>query len=699
MSELTALARLLVATVFAVAAIGKWLSTDSTPRLLATYELDSRLAPAVTLLPLLDALIAVGLVFDGTSRAAGALAFACLVVFSWLIQRSLRRGHQGDCQCFGRLHSSTISRRSLIRNGVLAVGASWITVGPHERFVPALIHTAHLFGGHLVAAAMVLAILVLVLRRQLTSTGSPERASTMFRPGLDWVDRADGINSFATLDGRSLSLQALPTSGVDSILIFVDPDCRPCQTAMPIVRRWWHQLTLTVLVVVAGQPTDEVRDFYAGIPADHVVIDTGAVLASTYHVQGTPSAVLLSSGGTIAPAVVTGPMAIEVLLRHSAAPSLVTRHLPSWLVPSARARARTLAAVRTGADDLRSAMSRRQVFAAAGVGTILTLAVSTADDSLATASNVPTTKCPSCGTCVDCDWNTSTPDALTCHPCHEPCSNAKLCSSYAYQNSNYVTLVKYLHTNGFVQRGEPTASGLTKNGTQSYLALITKFQGTSAKHPSAILLYQLTTTESAAVLLLDAEGLIATVVTVNANGQLVAGTVPPPPSAAPSASVPGTNEPATMDLVTASVASCEDVCGQAWKLIVTGFQALAATSGIGLVVLLAAYALPAFGSQGSSDANALKVISSITSASSITNLVFRVAKSQGVGALKNFDQGIICKPICSIKLKACCDYSGACFDSDARCESLCPGGLAHPMAHCDVYINGKKVSTLIPGAV
>jgi hypothetical protein len=30
------------------------------------------------------------------------------------------------------------------------------------------------------------------------------------------------------------------------------------------------------------------------------------------------------------------------------------------------------------------------------------------------------------------------------------------------------------------------------------------------------------------------------------------------------------------------------------------------------------------------------------------------------------------------------------------CESHCPGSLKHPMAHCDVYINGHKVSTIVP---
>ncbi len=52
--------------------------------------------------------------------------------------------------------------------------------------------------------------------------------------------------------------------------------------------------------------------------------------------------------------------------------------------------------------------------------------------------------------------------------------------------------------------------------------------------------------------------------------------------------------------------------------------------------------------------------------------------------------------VCKLKLTACCNYTGTCYDSDQLCESKCPGGLAHPMAHCDVYLDGIKISTLIP---
>jgi len=63
---------------------------------------------------------------------------------------------------------------------------------------------------------------------------------------------------------------------------------------------------------------------------------------------------------------------------------------------------------------------------------------------------------------------------------------------------------------------------------------------------------------------------------------------------------------------------------------------------------------------------------------------------------------LICSTlVCNVKLEGCCNYTGACYDLDTVCERNCPGGLKHPLAHCDVYLTrlGKKIkiSTLVPG--
>jgi hypothetical protein len=144
---------------------------------------------------------------------------------------------------------------------------------------------------------------------------------------------------------------------------------------------------------------------------------------------------------------------------------------------------------------------------------------------------------------------------------------------------------------GYAQSGLPTAGGLEKNGSLTYLGLVTTFTGPSAQSPKAVLVYGLANSgESASLGLLDEAGRVTTVITTDPDGRLVSTRVPVEP------------------------------------------------------------ALP------------------------------------GAALAGDLDE----------ELRAC-NYSGACFDSEALCEANCPGGLAHPLAHCDVYINGTKVSTLIPG--
>ncbi|MHB1599750.1 MAG: DoxX family protein [Acidimicrobiales bacterium] len=70
-----------------------------------------------------------------------------------------------------------------------------------------------------------------------------------------------------------------------------------------------------------------------------------------------------------------------------------------------------------------------------------------------------------------------------------------------------------------------------------------------------------------------------------------------------------------------------------------------------------------------------------------------------IGGLAGLDNALgqtaFCEDYACKLLKFCCNYSGACNESDAQCEHDCPGGLAHPMAHCDAYLDGKRVSSLI----
>lgn len=698
--------RLVVGVAFCAAALGKIRRPHSARDIVDGYELDSRLLPIVRALPLVEGAIGVGAFVAGTSRAAGAGAAVLLVAFSGFIARNLRHGRRGDCHCFGTLHSSSLGWRSQLRNGVLLVAATWIALSARQPSLGSGVATLvrHLgepgvavTGGLLVVGAG----MMLGRRRDRVAAVPAGTDQASAEPASVLPTRVDdGDERVITLGGAPLSLRGDDAPGASAILVFVDPECGPCRSVVPVLRQQWAAASRAGMVVVSSGSVDRTRVFLAGIPEQRVVVDEDFALARRFGVAGTPSAVRVARDSTQADEIVTGSLAIESLLQQAAGPARIARLAWRMLdrVGGTRWHRSRVASVpaspRTG-----RLLSRRDALAAAGVGTTLALALPLIGGASPAAGATPGTVCPSCGSCTDCDWDSST-GAFSCHPCREACSNGKLCTQYANKNANYLKLQQYLETHGYTQHAAPTAAGLTENGSQSFLALMTTLTSRSPRNPKALLLYQLTNSaEVCTALLLDRQGTATSIVTVSSGGQLILGTVPPPPTGVHTAGDAFAGSGPTMETVSTGPASCEDVCGQAWNLIFLAFKVALATEPIGLGVLLGSYALSSLGGSGQSAATALTIGNATRSATSLANLALRLTLKGTTSKLKSFDGNLMCHAICSVKLEACCNYTGACFNSDAKCESLCPGGLAHPMAHCDVYINGKKVSTLVPGGV
>ncbi len=177
-------------------------------------------------------------------------------------------------------------------------------------------------------------------------------------------------------------------------------------------------------------------------------------------------------------------------------------------------------------------------------------------------------------------------------------------------------------------------------------------------------------------------------ITVDSSGALVSVAVPVEPTL-PSSST-GSGHAAERQ-GTPEVASCATTCKVAWDVILFALQPLLVgelLTPVGWAFAFGTFMLGQAGSALANTGNTGKLVN------------YAINKLTGQSLLDKLEDKageLLCSGVCSVKLTACCNYTGACFDSDGLCESKCPGGLAHPLAHCDVYINGVKVSTLIPG--
>jgi thiol-disulfide isomerase/thioredoxin len=280
----------------------------------------AHLAGAVAVgLPLLEAVTAMLLVLRGPLPSIGGLlAVGLLAAFSAALARTLSRGGQTSCRCFGALSRKPLSRRSLYRNAVLASIAIIAAVPDEDADVPrvlgrldasdwavllALVALTAVIG----LAALVFSLLrsngTLLLRLEALERGGshsqPQRAPTFVLPDLD---------------GHLVSSQELLANGVPVLLLFMSPDCGPCSDLAPRVEAWRERYRdgLTIAVVSEGSPEANREKFPHG--RLHVLIEQDSEVSDLFGIDGTPAAVVLTAEGKVADKPAYGaPDIVEVV--------------------------------------------------------------------------------------------------------------------------------------------------------------------------------------------------------------------------------------------------------------------------------------------------------------------------------------------------------------------------------------------------
>lgn len=123
------LCALLLAVAFVRAAAAKLARPDRTAAGFAALGLPRPgfLARAVPLLEL-----AVAALLGALPRLGGVAAFTLLAAFTVVLARAVKAGVTTGCTCFGAVSTEPVSRRDLLRNGLLAAAAvaAWDAPGP-----------------------------------------------------------------------------------------------------------------------------------------------------------------------------------------------------------------------------------------------------------------------------------------------------------------------------------------------------------------------------------------------------------------------------------------------------------------------------------------------------------------------------------------------------------------------------------------
>jgi uncharacterized membrane protein YphA (DoxX/SURF4 family) len=124
------LARLLLAVVFATAAVAKLVAPERTAETLADFRIPRPGIPFATYaLPLAELAIAVLLIPDATAAAAALAAAVLLAAFSTAITQVLARGEEVGCNCFGVVTFRPVDRATLARDVALFALAAFVAIG------------------------------------------------------------------------------------------------------------------------------------------------------------------------------------------------------------------------------------------------------------------------------------------------------------------------------------------------------------------------------------------------------------------------------------------------------------------------------------------------------------------------------------------------------------------------------------------
>jgi uncharacterized membrane protein YphA (DoxX/SURF4 family) len=314
MDAFSLVARVLLAVLFAVAAVGKTLDRRGSEEAAGGFGVPAALAPpAVVGVVICESLVSFGLLVSATATWAAALSLALLALFTVAIARVVRRGDDVTCNCFGQLQSASVGWPTLVRNLLLAAAAALVVVvGPGTSLAAVELDRLALLAtsiGVIGLAAVVWRLRLDNGRLQALVDAPASRVGLPVGADLPDVELRD-------LDGAPVALGSRVGRGMPALLVQVGLNCAPCHALMPELVRWTDALADTLAVVIISAGEQEPNRVFAdrfGVPG--LLVDRDHRLPAAVGIVPTPSAFVVDGHGRAAGAPAMGAPAIEALLR------------------------------------------------------------------------------------------------------------------------------------------------------------------------------------------------------------------------------------------------------------------------------------------------------------------------------------------------------------------------------------------------
>jgi methylamine dehydrogenase accessory protein MauD len=354
-------ARLILAITLAVAGFLKYRDQSSFVKAVIEFGVPRRSARLLaSLLPALEIVTAILLVVGDPFHTGSISAVLLLIVFTLAVAISLFRGLRPHCRCFGQVSSKPIGWATVVRN-LLLLGLAAVCFLPptlqwsgYSRYISLPLSTFLVTAALAVITTVLVAegwIIFLLLRQQgklltrleqlesrIDGNVAPAIDAPVSSPGRGLAVGSPAPNfQLPTLSGALTSLESFRANGLPVLLIFTNPHCDACNKLLPKISSWQAQLekVLTVVLISEGRPDDN-REKLAVFGLDRVLMQKRYEVATDFHVELTPSALIVGVDGDISSPVFAGALGIAFLVRRAtqnnrpgAAPAPSTSSTPS----------------------------------------------------------------------------------------------------------------------------------------------------------------------------------------------------------------------------------------------------------------------------------------------------------------------------------------------------------------------------------
>jgi peroxiredoxin len=334
MESLIALARILLAGVFAAAAAGKLRDRVGIRDAVVQFGVPAFAASTVArTLPLLELVVAAALIPSRTAFAAAAAATGLLALFTVGIGANLALGRSLRCHCFGHGSAAPIGAGTIARNlALMAVGClvTWDSLDGGTTSAFALVggmdavtllgflNALLLGGGAFVVVQLIRQHGRLLIRLDaLEGVAEPQPPEGIHVAGLSI---GAGAPSFSLPDvhGKTVTLAALRAHVKPVLLVFTDPSCGPCTALLPEIGHWQrdHSHELAVAVITRGD-VELARAEASEHGLVNVLLQRDREVSDGYRAYGAPVAVLVAPDGTVASAASPGADAIRRIVAET----------------------------------------------------------------------------------------------------------------------------------------------------------------------------------------------------------------------------------------------------------------------------------------------------------------------------------------------------------------------------------------------